>query len=202
MRALPASLPFHMRIRHIELQQQRAEAFLISDLEAAALKLPRSRVLSPINTPQIAASPVAIPPLPSPHPHPHPRPLMKPGLCAYLEPLWPPKCDVNRQRRERVQTRKRNLMRRERERKRREEDNNVGEEIAVRSKAEDPSFLWRPFFRMASGGFSLRGRDSLASTTFYKNYVERHSFAFKNAGIYYIESYPSTRRFYGVALDL
>jgi hypothetical protein len=55
---------------------------------------------------------------------------------------------------------------------------------------------------MASGGFSLRGRDSLASTTFYKNYVERHSFAFKNAGIYYIESYPSTRRFYGVALDL
>ena len=54
-------------------------------------------------------------------------------------------------------------------------DSNV---LLVRSRPEDLSFLWRPFFRTSNGGFSLRGHNSLAATAFYEHYVGLHSFAF------------------------
>ena len=121
------------------------------------------------------------------------------GLAAYTQVLWPPD-----RRRKNQRKRHERHERHERQKKTLQSINKMtDEEIQNLTKRNRTSFLWLPFFRKSSGGFTEEGRNTVAARQLYDRYVAQHSFAFNNCGCYYIESQQiPNRRFYGTALDL
>ena len=166
-RGSPSSLPFHMRVRHLERQHLREEASLVELLERDAFSLTPSRspVLSPIITPQVGIDQTrettSLPSnrgvsqtretasLPSNRGVSQIRALQphKPGLRAYLEPLWPIQ---HRAKREKLQREKRKRKRAIKKAKKERQDH-------------DSSFLWCPFFRTQSGSFQPSGPQQSSS---------------------------------------
>ena len=113
------------------------------------------------------------------------------GLHAYTQVLWPP----DRKRRKRNRKRKKNHPLQKSLIK-------INRKTKISTKRES-DFLWLPYFRkLNSEQFSEIGEHAVHAEELYNAYVQNHSFAFNNCGIYYIEGSLLNRKFYGCALDL
>ena len=130
---------------------------------------------------------------------PPPNKQLQGGLAAYTEILWPPDRKRRKQhRRKRIQP---TISKPETTSKPSKPSYRItAKEIQQITKKNRTSFLWLPYFRKGIG-FTEDGCHAAASRQMYDTYVNQYTFAFNNAGTYYIEGANPNRRFYGVALD-
>ena len=189
-------LPFALRLQSINRKKaQEIEALISSDMNQ--YNTPQQQPETPIQLPRILATPQKLqttrvqkrPRLPRTRPPPPSPPST--SVSPYTEILWPP--DRRRASKKRKRTR----------------NNSTPNQVPLQSNNRSTSqkkpsrFLWLPYFRKPfTDQFTEIGQNPKATQQLYDAYVGQYSFAFNNAGIYYLQGAPSTRRFYAVAFDL